>query len=202
MLLKRIEIGNSGAFVEALDSYGSDATFYRIARVCTGKGFHEATDDDEKRGAFISRLIKQKHLRPFEFAGIVIGVRCPIYVERQLRTYRKPDMERSLRMCEPIELVEGMATFDQYDKNKLNAISTYKEELAQGAKREDARRVLPLDTLTEVASYYTIRSLFHVFDERLHPAAQSETRKYVAAILEIARELFPQTIRAYEDAKE
>lgn len=198
MLLKKIEINENDAFVEALDAYGTDATFYRVARVCTGKGFHDDTDDDEKRGEFIARLIKQKHLRPFEFAGVVVGMRCPIFVERQLRTYRKPDMERSLRMCKPIEEIEGIRIRSPYDYSRAEAIGRYKKDVANGAKREDARRILPLDTTTEVASYYTIRSLFHVFDERLHPAAQSETRKYVAALLEIARELFPQTIAAYE----
>lgn|GEM_PF-6137573 len=202
MLLKRIEIGDNGAFVEALDAYGSDETFYRIARICTGKGFHDSTDDEEKLGAFINRLVKQKHLRTFEFAGIIIGIRCPIYVERQLRTYRKPDMERSLRMCEPIELVDGMKVLDAYDNERLNAMKHFQERIMLGDKREDARRMLTLDSMTEVASYYTIRSLFHVFDERLHPAAQRETRKYVAAIYEIARELFPLTIKAYKDNKE
>lgn len=217
-LLKRIEIEETGGFVEALDSYGTDATFYRIARVCTGKGFHDATDDDDKRAEFIARLIRLKHLRPFEFAGIVVGIRCPIYVERQLRTYRKPDMERSLRMCDPIEIAEiGKPTATQAcELIKGRANGNFGDEIARlgrfsvymynalredGLKREEARRVLTLDTLTEVASFYTVRSLFHVFDERLSSAAQSETRKYVEAILEIARELFPQTIAAYENER-
>ena len=202
MPLKRVTIDDNGTFVEALDRYGTDDTFYQIARVCTGKGFHEQTDDDEKRGEFIARLIRQGHLRPFEFAGIVVGIRCPIFVERQLRTYRKPDMERSLRMCEPIEKIEGVRIQSHYDYERVNAINRYKKEIENGAKREEARRILTLDTLTEVASYYTIRSLFHVFDERLHPAAQSETRRYVTALLEIARELFPQTIKAYEESRD
>lgn len=220
-LLKRVEIEETGGFVEALDSYGTDATFYRIARVCTGKGFHDATDDDDKRADFIARLIRLKHLRPFEFGGIVVGIRCPIYVERQLRTYRKPDMERSLRFCDPIEIAGvGTPTTAQgaelikaqtggnregvegeISRHGRFSVYMYNVLREDGCRREEARRVLTLDTLTEVASFYTVRSLFHVFDERLSSAAQSETRKYVAALLEIARELFPQTIAAYENGR-
>ena len=189
----KIEMKLTDGFVQRLAVYGSDETFFKISRVCTGHGFEDKPESDWHLADFIDNLYKRNHLRPFEFAGIVFGIRCPIYVERQLRTYRKPDIERSLRFCEPIEVVEN-------DGEKLlsDAFYDYGVLRGRGTKKEDARKILPLCTLTEVASYYSVRSLFHVFDERLAPAAQAETREYAEALYTLSKEAFPKTFEAYD----
>lgn len=189
----KIEMKLSDGFVCRLSVYGTDETFFKIARVCTGHGFDDKPESDWHLADFIDNLYKRNHLRPFEFAGIVFGIRCPIYVERQLRTYRKPDIERSLRFCEPIEVVEN-------DGEKLlsDAFYDYGVLRGRGTKKEDARKILPLCTLTEVASYYSVRSLFHVFDERLAHAAQAETREYAEALYTLSKEAFPKTFEAYD----
>ena len=197
----KIEAPESRATVEDVAVYGSDETIYQVARVCTGNGFHKFYRSDEITTHFVNNLIKRSHLRCFEFVGIVFGIRCPIFVERQLRTYRKPDLERSLRYCEPIELVEEESSREISASHKA-CLETYKQLRKEGVKKEEARRVLPLDTLTEVVSFYNLRSLFHVFDERLSPAAQSETSKVVEAMKEITRAFFPITISAYDSLRQ
>lgn len=196
----KIELENKLGTVDAVIVYGKDETIYRVARVCTGNGFNSEPSDKETLNRFITNLIKRQHLRCFEFCGIVFGIRCPIFVERQLRTYRKPELERSLRYCEPIEeTIDGDNT-DALEIQQWNAESLrlYRKLRAKGVPKEEARRVLPLDTLTEVVSFYTLRSLFHVFDERLSARAQSETSKVVQAMHDIAKEFFPLSIRAYD----
>lgn len=188
----KIEMKLTDGFVQRVAVYGSDETFFKVSRVCTGHGFEDKPDDESHLADFIDNLYKRKHMRPFEFAGIVFGIRCPIYVERQLRTYRKPDVERSLRFCEPIEVCQS-------NKNDLPPVFLeYLDLREKGFKKEDARRVLPLCTLTEVVSYYSIRSLFHVFDERLAPAAQAETREYAEALYTLAKESFRITFDVYD----
>lgn len=200
-----LEIKNIG-LVSDVDVYGSDCTFYQVAGVCTGHGFFRQPDTFKRLDQFIYSLLKNKHLRCFEFAGIIFGIRCPIFVERQLRTYRKPDLERSLRLCEPLELskanYEYVMSTDDYIRSKEKALGTYQNLVRQGVKREEARRVLPLDTMTDVISLYSIRSLLHVFDERLAKSAQSETTEVVRRMYEITKEFFPETIKAYERVKE
>ena len=80
----RIEAIESRATVEDVAVYGSDETIYQVARVCTGNGFFSKPDDHETLDRFIRNLLKRRHMRCFEFCGIVFGIRCPIFVERQL----------------------------------------------------------------------------------------------------------------------
>ena len=194
----KIELESNLGTVDCVAVYGSDEMVYRVARVCTGGGFNSAPKDREALDRFIGNLLKRGHLRCFEFCGIVFGIRCPIFVERQLRTYRKPDLERSLRCCDPIELTEEAGTGDAF---RLSCFETYRLRRADGAPKEEARRVLPLDTLTEVVSFYTLRSLFHVFEERLCSNAQSETRQVVVAMRRIAREFFPLSVAAHDSLR-
>lgn len=200
----KLELNNNLGSVENIATYGSDVIFYQVAGVCTGNGFWRHPKSSENLASFIYSLMKNKHLRCFEFAGILFGIRCPIFVERQLRTYRKPDIERSLRLCEPIELSENYPIPDDnvISCSKLEALKTYQELRDKKVKREEARRVLPLDVATEVISLYSIRSLLHVFDERLAKSAQSETTQFVEQMYTITKQAFPLTIQAYERIKE
>lgn len=194
----KIILNNNLGSVEDVEVFGSDETIYQAARVCTGYGFKSRPKDEETLNRFLVNLLKREHMRCFEFGAIVFGIRCPIFVERQLRTYRKPELERSLRYCEPIELEEETEGLTEFH---YACLQEYKERRKNGEPREEARRVLPLDTLTEVVSIYSIRSLLHVFDERLAPPAQSETSKIVEAMERIATRYFPQTINAYHSMR-
>lgn len=198
----QINIKDNLGSVRLLDVYGSDKSIFQYSRVCTGNGFNSEPANEERLEAFIKSLIKNKHLRCFEFCGIIVGVRCPIFVERQLRTYRKPDLERSLRLCAPIELEEQSSeNQDTIGNTKNYLLEQYKHLRNVGLKREEARRVLSLDFATEVISFYNLRSLFHVFDERLAPSAQSETTEFVKALYELTKTSFPLSIKGYENAR-
>lgn len=196
----RYELGS----VQYIESLGNDDTFFRTAKVCVGKGFDvEVPEDEVIVQNLINTLYNLRHHRVFELGGITFGIECPIFVERQLRTYRKPEIERSLRYCEPIELDDSgfWKRRDTIAIEKQNALRRYKELREQGVKKEEARRVLPVDTKTQVVSYYTIRSLFHVFDERLDKAAQSETTAFVQAMYDLTKRFYPLTINAYENRR-
>lgn len=197
----KLEIPEIKSTVEDVAVYGNDETIYQVARVCTGNGFHSEPSDFATLDRFVRNLLKRRHMRCFEFCGIVFGIRVPIYVERQLRTYRKPELERSLRYCEPIELTEVVEDSGELDVFHRACFQTYKQRRKDGAPKEQARCVLPLDTLTEVVSYYNLRSLFHVFDERLTSAAQSETKEVVWKMYDVAKKYFPLTITAYDDVR-
>ena len=195
-------LDSNQSFVQDVAQFGSDELIYKVTRVCTGHGFDSVPYDFDALERFIYNLLKKNHMRCFEFTGIVFGIRCPIFVERQLRTYRKPELERSLRFTEPIESAnlepESNGSENPVGNWKKLSVQKYRNLRESGWKKEEARRVLPLDTLTEVVSYYTLRSLFHVFEERLQPPAQSETSQIVNLMYEIASQMFPATFKAYE----
>ena len=104
-------------------------------------------------------------------------------------------MERSLRYCKPIELTSD----DDWNESIYNnAVALYKSCLDNGSKKEEARAVLPLCTPTILVWKINCRSLFHVFDERLAPSAQGETREVVREMKRLFKLNFPALDYIYE----
>ena len=134
----------------------------------------------------IRALFRMKHLTPFEFISATFYIECPIFVARQLMRYRCASyVERSLRYCEPID---GELTDE------------YKAARKQGALKEDARACLPLSTTTALCMRVNLRSLFHIFDERLRkPGAQEETKQLVDEMKRLAEGAFPICMKVWAE---
>jgi len=182
--------------VGIIDVYGNENTIAKVARICRGVNPERAEDfTDESNRKLVSNLLNLKHYRPFEFCAALVYFEAPIYVERQLRTYRKPDIERSLRSCAPYVLKSGNGMIDTFN---ASAIKTYNQLIEAGEKREEARRVLPLDTITAWYSLINIRQLLHIFEERLAPAAQSETRAFCQTLKNLVSADFPTIFKELE----
>jgi thymidylate synthase (FAD) len=67
----------------------------------------------------------------------------------------------------------------------------YKERLAMGVAREQARKDLPLSTYTEAYWKIDLHNLFHFLEKRLHRTAQQEIREYAKAITQFVSEAVP-----------
>lgn len=193
------ESGTQYGRVYLIEKFGTDRTFYQAAKTTIGRGFFCEPESDEVVKKLIRNLYNRKHHRIFEFGSLLFGIRCPIYVERQLRTYRKPEVERSLRYCEPIELVENIELDESNIKESIKnlQLASYRNLRSNGVLKEDARVILPVSILTEVLSLYSVRSLFHVFTERRTSATQDLTRKIVECMYSFAKTAFPITMEAF-----
>lgn len=76
----------------------------------------------------------------------------------------------------------------------------YKERLAFGVAREQARKDLPLSTYTEAFWKIDLHNLLHFLGLRMDSHAQLEIRTYATIIGEqIVKPLFPLTWEAFED---
>lgn len=157
-----------------------------VARLSHGKSpFEKDRYSDSQNRKTLQTLYSLKHLTPFEFLRVVFYVECPIYVARQLMRYRCASyVERSLRYCEPFE-----------------DVPTYRSAIAAGVKREDARALLPLSTQTAYCFAANMREMFHIFDERLSPHAQKETKDCVALMRDQLKEVYPTCLEIYEAGK-
>lgn len=75
--------------VELIETWGSDKSIIEAARMSTGKGFlgwgTVEKPGDEKLLAY---LYNNKHMTPFEMAGMVIEVKAPIFVFREWHRHR------------------------------------------------------------------------------------------------------------------
>ena len=66
-----------------------------------------------------------------------------------------------------------------------------------GVCREQARGVLPQNMYTEYYGTVNLNNLLKFIDLRTHMGAQWEIQKVAEACLEIATDLFPETVGAY-----
>ena len=71
-----------------------------------------------------------------------------------------------------------------------------------GVCREQARGVLPQNLYTEYYGTVNLSNLLKFIDLRTHEGAQWEIQKVAEACLEIATDLFPETVGAYKRIRE
>lgn len=82
-------------------------------------------------------------------------------------------------------------------QKQLHAL--YQERLAFGVAREQARKDLPLSNYTEVYWKMDLRNLLGFLSLRMDSHAQRETREFANAIYDIVKQLFPITVKAFDD---
>ncbi len=203
-------------FVQLIQSVGDDTGIVNSARVSFGKKIDSIEDKDRK---LIKYLLEHDHGTPFEHNSITFLVKAPIFIARQHFRHRISSFnEISGRYVEVKEEFYIPKEFRQQSTNnrqasiegneleheKANLIYTktvkesfenYKQLLALGVAREQARGVLPLTTYTEYYWTCNLRALLHFIKLRDHENAQWEIQQYAKAMKEIAKEIFPETFK-------
>lgn len=227
-LPEKINVLDKG-FVKVIDylpriipeGYTADYAVVEAARVSYNKGLK--TPEEDKK--LLRYLYENKHNSCFEQASIKFHIKCPIFVARQWFRHRNGSFnEISGRYVEikneyyipEIENIKEQSTLNKQStgnkvisslankfleivaKLRMNFID-YDTLVSQGLAREQARIILPLSTYTEFYWYVNLRSLLNFIELRNSPHAQDETREYAKAINEIAKQIFPWTMEAFED---
>ena len=77
------------------------------------------------------------------------------------------------------------------------SLELFNQLIEAGVCREQARGVLPQNLYTEYYGTVNLSNLLKFIDLRTHEGAQWEIVKVAAACLEIATDLFPETVGAY-----
>jgi len=77
----------------------------------------------------------------------------------------------------------------------------YESLLKAGIAREMARMVLPINIYTEIYCCWDLKNLMHFLQLREDAHAQFEIQEYAKAIKTIVKELFPNTIEAFDKYK-
>lgn len=166
-----------------------------LTRMCYGKFNKKTTPEQDQKT--LKNLIKKDHLTPFEMSSMTFKIKCPIYVQRQIMRHRTGSyLEKSLRYTkgEPEFEAGGYAGCGEDFEKIVKAI--YKDRLKE-EKPEDARKVLPLSTLTEFIFHMDLRNLMHFFTLRLDSHAQKETRQIAKEMFVMFSLLFPTVAKAY-----
>ena len=81
--------------------------------------------------------------------------------------------------------------------HNADSLVLFEQLIEAGVCREQARGVLPQNLYTEYYGTVNLSNLLKFIDLRTHEGAQWEIQKVAEACLEIATDLFPETVGAY-----
>lgn len=172
-------------------------------------------DADSK---LISYLATHNHWSPFSHAFASFRIKAPIFVARQLvkhtvglswneisRRYVSTEPEFYLpdywrksasnvkqgSSDEVVELIEGLYMFP--DETCEIALETYRNMLDQGVCAEQARMILPQNTMTEWIWSGSLYAFARVCNLRLDSHTQKETQVVAQQISNQMKDLFPES---------
>lgn len=205
--------------VEYVDHMGSDLSVVNAARVSFHKVAEEFTERDEK---LINYLARHNHWTPFGHASISLRIKAPIFVARQLVKHQVglvwnevsrryvdeepefyfPDIWRARaedkKQGSSDTAVEINKAFDPRNVAVV-ALMSYNSMLASGVAPEQARMVLPQNTMTEWIWTGSLAAFARVCKLRLDPHTQLETQEVAQMINNIIEPLFPVSWKALRE---
>ena len=180
----------------------------------------ESWNLSEKDNKLLNYLAKNKHFSPFNHAFLSFRVKAPIFVARQLVKHKfLPWNEVSRRYVddEPEFYIPNVWRARADDKKQGSSeeavpmshacsISTstitksclvlYKALLAEGVCPEQARMVLPQNTMTEWIWSGTLGAFCDMLRLRLDEHTQKETREVALLIARNVSQTFPHSYKA------
>jgi thymidylate synthase (FAD) len=216
--------------VTLIDSMGSDISVVNAARVSFDKTSELEYDAEgvaylkEADYKLINYLAKHKHTSPFNHAFMTFRVKAPIFVARQLVKHKfmpwnevsrryvdsepefyMPDLRARAENVKQGSADHGLG--DQEDNGKMilfmateAGYTFYKDLLSLGTCPEQARMVLPQNTMTEWIWSGTLGAFADMLKLRLDPHAQYESRIVAEKIKAEVEKLFPVSSKALLNA--
>ena len=135
-------------------------------------------------------------------------VNIKFYEPQALRTQHKSNRQASNaeELIDPRILEEKYRGDRDYIPNTASrlvalhhreSLQLFNKLIEAGVCREQARGVLPQNLYTEYYGTVNLNNLLKFIDLRTHMGAQWEIQKVAEACLEIATDLFPETVGAY-----
>jgi len=185
-------IGWTSSMITLINSYMTEADLCEIARVSTGK--KKRTNEE-----LIRHLIRQGHDSIFEHAVVTFLVEVPIYTARQWMRHRIGSYtEKSGRYSE----MEGFElSVDGVDEEVMNEVERlydiYRQLMKDGIKKEDARQILPLCTMTKFYWTVNLRSLMNFLSNRMDFHAQADILNNSKEVYEAFRKHYPNVAQAW-----
>lgn len=203
----------------ATDLWGGDHVIYRSARISRGEVPRRSTHDE--RVELFTKLLgyDPPHETPFEFSGMIVYIKAPIFVARQLVRHRLVSwMEKSLRYCtadvdyylpdigrttDPEEpALVGKHALRAYRSIMNEQLQKYEYLVEEGWPKEIARGVLGTSIYTEWHLQANLREWLHILRLRKNEHAQYETREYARAFEVLLRMAFPAVFEALDTLEE
>lgn len=189
----------SNISVEYMDHMGSDCTVVNAARVSFNKEIKTMSFNDMK---LLQYLAKHRHWSPFAHTSIQFRCKAPIFLARQLVKHQVGGVwnEVSRRYVDsapefyipkvvhnyPQSAKQGCGAEHFFSENFVGEIlavtkdadAEYTRLIVEGVAPEEARMVLPLNTMTEWIWTGSLMFWYRVWSLRHDPHAQSAAREF------------------------
>ena len=214
--------------VDYVNHMGDDLTVVNSARVSFGVQKEKLNERDKN---LINYLIKHRHTSTLEHNIITFRFCVPLFVRSQHhrhRTWSYNEISRrytdvNIQFYEPNQfrtqhksnrqasnsedLINPEVEWDRTTASQAvrlhhsKSMNLYNMLINSGVCREQARGVLPQNLYTEYYGTVNLSNLLKFIDLRTHEGAQWEIQKVAEACLEIATDLFPETVGAYRSIR-
>jgi thymidylate synthase (FAD) len=212
--------------VSYVEHMGSDLTVVNSARVSFGVEKTDLDDRDRKLINYLIKhkhtstlehnvitfkfvvplFIRSQHHRHRTWSYNEISRRytdkdLQFYLPKSFRTQHKSNRQASNvdDLQDPLAYKDfSMVTCSEILKNRTqDCLHAYEVMLEAGVCREQARMILPQNLYTEYYGTVNLNNLLKFIGLRTHEGAQWEIQKVAEACLEIATDLWPETVTAY-----
>ena len=207
----RLPLKLSNITVDCIDCMGTDLSVVNAARVSFNKVSEKLNANDSK---LIKYLADHNHWSPFSHAFASFRIKAPIFVARQLvkhtvglawnevsRRYVSdrpefylPDFWRKASDNVKQGSSEEKADYNNVDSSVSHierALFAYREMLNHEVCAEQARMILPQNTMTEWIWSGSLYAFARVCNLRLDSHTQKETQQVAQQISNHMKELFP-----------
>lgn len=220
-------------YVRLVESWGCgdngedmEAGIIEAARQST-QGSFRGWDEDEK---LLRYLYRNKHSTPFEFAGMIVEIRAPIFVFREWMRHRTQSFNEASARYAPLpdlwyvptverlmmnvgkqggtiagaeELTEQMAKEfrEHVDEQCATFAENYDLALQAGVPKELARLTMPVGWYSQMRASANLRNWLGFLTLRMDPAAQWEIRQFANAVGSLILSEFPRTWKLFEASR-
>ena len=208
--------------VELIDSMGSDLSVVNAARVSFAKSNNEFVPT--KDGKLLKYLAKHGHWSPFAHTSITVRCSVPIFLARQLVKHQVGLTlnEESRRYIDtpvkfympphlhyrPTNSKQGRG--DMHDdiahlykvmkESTEEAYKSYNLCLQLGVAPEEARMVLPLNSMTNFYWTGSLMAFARVVQQRSTTHAQLIANEFAEQLADVLREVYPESFKALLEA--
>lgn len=203
--------------VEYVDHMGSDINVVNAARVSFAKEVGEF--DLVKDTKLINYLAKHNHFTPLAHTSVTIRVKAPIFMARQFVKHQiglvwneesrryisdEPEFFVNTLRGKPVNakqgssgLVESSNLFEEMIiANSQNCLDLYNRLLEADVAPEQARSVLPLNTMTNWMWTGSLVAFARVVKLRKDPHAQVEAQELAKMIESVMENVYPVSWKA------
>ena len=208
--------------VQYVNHMGNDTNVVNAARVSFAKEVQEFTEKDQ---GLLNYLAKHNHWSPFAHTCISVRCKVPIFLARQLVKHQVGGNwnEESRRYIDgPVEFYIPKELHSKPDNAKQGSggvhpaslalvhsmtlttaemYQQYKWLLEDGIAPEEARMVLPLNSMTNFIWTGSLLFMDRVITQRIDGHAQLIAQDFAKKLQEVVRPLYPYSFKALENAR-